>query len=147
VRDRVSRYNSHVSSPAEIRKKGGKDTNRFQTAAGQGLSSSQPDHAHLQRPHPSNPYLQLALNTLDVVQLDALPPASPRWLAPEQQQLLRHTHRIATHLVTADIAAEARKSQAADNSLIGLACAVSPLVLAVEATRNAVSTSSRLDNM
>lgn len=50
---------------------------------------------HLQRPHPTNPYLELSLHTLNVLELDSLPPASSCRLPPEQQQLLRHSHCVA----------------------------------------------------
>lgn len=69
------------------------------------VSSSQPNHAHFQRPHSSDPDFELAFNTLHVVKLNALPPASPRRLTPEQKQLLRHTNRVVTHLVAANVAA------------------------------------------
>lgn len=69
------------------------------------LPSPQTNDAHLQRPDATDPHLQLALNALNILELDALPPASPGRLTPEQKQLLGHTHRISTHVVTPDVAA------------------------------------------
>lgn len=58
---------------------------------------------HLKRPDTSDPDLQLAFHTLDVLQLDALPPASPGWLAPEKEQLLRHADGVAIGRLAADV--------------------------------------------
>ncbi len=94
--------------------------------------STKADDTHLQRPHPPDPHLQFALNTVDVVQLDALPPASTCWLPPKEEQLLRHAHRVVAHLVTPNIGAQPRQGQAADNGLVRLPCPVAPQVVMVE---------------
>lgn len=100
---------------------------------------TQADNAHLQRPHPSDPDLELALHARNVLELNALPPAAPGGLAPEEQQLLGHTHGIGAHLVTADVTAEARKCKTADDGLVGLTCAVTPGVVMVKASVKSVS--------
>lgn len=48
---------------------------------------------HLQSPHPPDPNLERPIHALHIVQLNPFPPTSPRRLPPEQQQLLRHSHR------------------------------------------------------
>ena len=50
---------------------------------------------HFQGPDPPNPHLQLPLDALDIVELHTLPPAPPRGFAPEEEQLLGHTHGAA----------------------------------------------------
>ena len=72
------------------------------------------------------------------MQLDALPPAAARGLAPEEEQLLRHADGGAAR-VAADVGAEAREGQAADYGFVGLAGAVAPAVVVVEAARGGVS--------
>ena len=96
---------------------------------------AQANNAHLQRPHPANPHLQFSPSrqALDVLELDALPPAAARRLAPEQQQLLRHADRVVADLVTADVGAQPRQRQRANDRLVGLARAVAPVVVVVEA--------------
>lgn len=49
---------------------------------------------HFERPDSSDPDLQFALDALDIGELDALPPASPRRFPPEEQQLLRHADGV-----------------------------------------------------
>ena len=119
--------NSPVRSPASSR-----ETSIPSTLV--HSSSPKPNDTHLQRPDPPDPHLEPALDALDVVELDALPPAAPGGLAPEQQQLLGHADRVAADVVAADVAAQPRQRQAADDGLVGLPCAVTPSVIAVEAT-------------
>lgn len=95
--------------------------------------SAESNHAHLQRPHAPDPHLELALDALNIVQLDALPPAAPGGFPPEQEQLLRHADGVAAHFVAADVAAQPRQGQAADDGLVGLAGAVAPAIVVVEA--------------
>ena len=96
---------------------------------------TQPDDTHLERPHPPDPNLEFdsLRHALNAVELDTLPPAPPGRLAPEEEQLLRHAHGIAAHLVAADVGPQARKGEAADDGLVGFACTVAPLVVVVEA--------------
>src|SRR5690554_131309 len=47
-------------------------------------SLAQPNNAHLQRPHATDPHLERPLDALDALEIDALPPAAARRLAPEQ---------------------------------------------------------------
>lgn len=96
-------------------------------------ASPEADDAHLQRPHPPDPHLELALDALDALQLDALPPAATGRLAPKQKQLLGHTHGVATHLVAPDVTTQTGQCQAADHGLVRLASAVAPVVVVVEA--------------
>jgi hypothetical protein len=63
------------------------------------------DDAHLKSPYSSDPDLKLALNTCDILKLDAFPPASSSGFAPEKQKLLGHANSVGTHLVTSDITA------------------------------------------
>ena len=50
---------------------------------------------HLQGPDPPDPDFQGSLDALDVLEVDAFPPASTSWLSPEQKKLLRHADRVA----------------------------------------------------
>lgn len=104
---------------------------------------AQANNAHLQRPHPANPDLELGPSgqALDVLELDALPPAAAGRLAPEQQQLLRHADRVVADLVAADVGAQPRQRQRADDRLVGLARAVAPVVVVVEAAGTDVGVS------
>lgn len=67
--------------------------------------SSQSNDAHLERPDTTDPDFELARNAIYIFQLDTLPPASSGWLAPEQQQLLGHTHGSIVHVISSDVAA------------------------------------------
>ena len=49
---------------------------------------------HLESPHSADPDFQCTRYTLNVLELDALPPASPGGFAPEQQQLLCHADSV-----------------------------------------------------
>lgn len=98
------------------------------------MPSPQSNNTHLQRPHPSNPHLELALHALHVVELDTFPPAATGWLAPEKKQLLRHADGITAHIVPADVAAEAGEGKTADDGFVGFAGAVAPVVFAVKAS-------------
>lgn len=76
------------------------------------------------------------MHTPDVVKLDAFPPASTGRFPPEEQELLSHTNGIAVSKVVAfDVSPEACKSNTANHRLIGLAGAVAPMIVVVEATR------------
>ena len=88
---------------------------------------------HLERPYSPDPHLQPAFNALDTLEVHALPPAAPRGLAPEQQQLLGHADGVAGQVVAADIGAEAGERDTADDGLVGLVGAVTPSVVVVEA--------------
>ena len=48
---------------------------------------------HFKSPHPTDPNLDLPLNTFHFVKLDALPPASTGWFSTEKKKLLRHSNR------------------------------------------------------
>jgi hypothetical protein len=60
---------------------------------------------HLECPNPSDPDLELALHTLDIFDLHALPPTSACWFPPEKQELLCHAYRIAVEFVAPNISA------------------------------------------
>jgi hypothetical protein len=89
---------------------------------------------HLQRPDPSYPHLELALDASDVIKLNTFPPASASRFPPEEKELLGHTDGIAIGKVVAlDIGPQACKRNTADNSLVGLASTVTPSIVVVEA--------------
>lgn len=89
---------------------------------------------HLQSPHPPNPHFQPAIDPIDIVQLDPFPPASPRRFPPEQEQFLRHAEGVAVgEVVALDVGAQAGQRETADDGFVGLAGAVAPLVVVVEA--------------
>lgn len=89
---------------------------------------------HLERPNPSNPDLELAFYTPDIVKLNTFPPATASWFPPEQQQLLSHADSVAVgQIISFDIGPQARKSNAADNGFIGFSSAVAPVVIVIEA--------------
>lgn len=96
---------------------------------------TQSNHTHLQRPHPADPHLQLraGLETLDTLELDTFPPAPASGLAPEKQKLLGHADGVAAHLVALDVGAQAGEGEGADDGLVGLAGAMAPAVVVVEA--------------
>lgn len=98
---------------------------------------TQPNDAHLQRPYPADPHLELPLDTFDALQLDAFPPATPCRFTPEEEQLLRHTDRVTVadtaDLVAADVAAQPCQCEAANDRLVRLSGAVAPFVVVVEA--------------
>jgi hypothetical protein len=66
---------------------------------------TQTNDAHLEGPYPSDPDLELALNTCNVLELDTFPPATASGLTPEKEKLLSHTNSVGTHLVASNIAA------------------------------------------
>jgi len=96
--------------------------------------SPQADNTHLQSPDSSDPHLELPLHAVDVVELYALPPTSPGRLPPEQQQLLCHAHSVVAHFVTTDVTAKPCEGKTADDGLVRLAGAVSPLVVVIKTT-------------
>ncbi|CAF3642287.1 unnamed protein product [Fusarium graminearum] len=91
---------------------------------------------HLKGPYPSDPDLEFALNASNVLELNALPPASASGFAPEEEKLLGHANSVGTHLVASDIAAQTGKCQTANDSLVGLTSTVAPSVVVVETTYN-----------
>lgn len=89
---------------------------------------------HLQRPHASDPDLELALHALHVPEIHALPPAAPRRLPPEQEELLRHTDGVGVGGVAAPgVGAETGEGDGADDGFVRLAGPVTPAVVVVEA--------------
>ena len=94
-----------------------------------------PGHTyHLQGPHAPNPHLQFSLDTIHLLQLDALPPASARGLAPKQQQFLSHADSVGScEVIAADVGSQPGESNAGDDGLVGFAGAVAPAVVVVEA--------------
>lgn len=90
---------------------------------------------HLKRPNSPDPHLEFALNSTDIVELDALPPASSRGFPPKEKELLSHADCVAVgEVVALDIRTQTSKCNAADNSLVRLASAMSPAVIVVEST-------------
>lgn len=106
--------------------------------------SAESNHGHLQRPYASDPNLELTLDAVDIVELNALPPASSRGLAPKQQELLRHTHRIVAQVAAADVASQPGQRQATNDGLVGLAGSVAPAVVVVETTAEGLACSSHV---
>lgn len=101
---------------------------------------TQANNAHLQRPNPADPDLEGSTSghAVDALEVDALPPAAAGGLAPEEQQLLGHADGAAAHVVAADVGAQARQRQRADDGLVGLARAVAPVVVVVEAAADSL---------
>jgi hypothetical protein len=92
---------------------------------------------HLQSPNSPDPHLQRALHTLHVLQLDTLPPASSGGFPPEEKQFLGHGHgRIACGCFggSMNVSAKTCERNAANDCLVGLASAVTPAIVTVEAT-------------
>lgn len=88
---------------------------------------------HFQRPNPSYPHLELALDASDVVKLNTLPPASASRFPPEEKQLLSHADGVAvSEVVALYIRPQTCKRNTANDGLVGLAGAVSPLIVVVE---------------
>jgi hypothetical protein len=96
--------------------------------------STKSNNTHLQRPHSPNPYLELALDTLDVFQLNALPPAPPGRFSPEEEQLLSHANSVVAHFVAANVAAQPSQCKTANDGLVRFACSVTPAIIVVEAS-------------
>lgn len=97
---------------------------------------------HFKCPHPSDPHLELPLNSLDIVQLNTLPPTSPCWFPPEEQELLCHSDCVARQIVTPDIGAETCERNTADDCFVRFASAMTPAIVVVEAANCLVSLSS-----
>jgi hypothetical protein len=95
--------------------------------------SSRETH-HLERPHSPNPDLQLSLHAFNVVKLDALPPASSRWLSPEQQELLCHADCIAVRCFTSNICSESCQCNGAYDGFVRLGGTVAPGIGVLETT-------------
>src|SRR3954452_7699945 len=95
---------------------------------------------HFQSPYTSDPDLDLSFGALHIIELNALPPASPSRLPPEQKKLLGHTNCIVVGQVSADVGAELGKGETADNCFVGLRGSVAPLVLTVESSVSDVRT-------
>lgn len=96
--------------------------------------SAQPNNTHLQRPHPPDPHLQLSLDPIDALELNALPPASPCGLAPEEEEFLCHANGVAAHFAAADVSTETSEREGADDGFVGLVGAVTPVIVVVEAS-------------
>lgn len=94
---------------------------------------------HLQGPYTSDPDLDWALNAFNVIKLDALPPAAAGRLAPEQKKLLGHSNGIVVGQVSSDIGAEFSQGKTANDCLVGLCGAVTPLIFAVKSTARRIS--------
>ena len=90
---------------------------------------------HFKRPHSPNPHLQLARDSFNVLELNALPPASTSGLSPEQKQLLRHANSVAVGCrITANVRAQARERDRTYDCLVGLGGTVTPSVCTIKAT-------------
>lgn len=100
-------------------------------------ASTQTNDAHLERPDAPDPYLELALDTLDIVEFDAFPPAPTGWFPPEEEELLCHVddvgvvHGIA--VAAARVGAQTSQGERADDGLAWLAGTVAPVILVVKA--------------
>ena len=100
---------------------------------------------HLQCPNTPNPNLQLSFHTLDIIQFDAFPPASPRRFPPEEKELLCHTDSsgIAIREITVGttgtrgplIGPQPGECDRADDSFVGFAGTVAPAVVVVESPK------------
>lgn len=103
---------------------------------------------HFQSPDPSDPHLELALHSSDVVELDTFPPASAGGFPPEQKQFLGHTDSVAVcEVVTFDVGPQTRKSDTTNDSLVRLSGTVAPVIIVVEATEcmSAISVDCNFD--
>ena len=101
------------------------------------------DTYHLQCPDSPDPHLEFTFNTPDIVELYTLPPASSSRFPPEEEELLRHTYRVAVgQVVTFDVSSQACQCNATDDSLVRFSSSVSPLIIMVEAARCNVSKQS-----
>lgn len=90
---------------------------------------------HLKGPDSADPDLECAINAVDILKINTLPPASASGLAPEQKQLLCHTDSVGVG-VTTNISAETSQSDTAYDGLVGLSSTVTPGVVVVEAAVN-----------
>lgn len=90
---------------------------------------------HFERPDTPDPDLQLAWYTIDILKFDSFPPASPCRLAPEEEKLLSHSNNIGVgHFITLDVGTKSSESNAADDSLVGFICPVTPAIVMIEAS-------------
>lgn len=96
--------------------------------------SAQANNTHLEGPHSSNPHLKRSIDSLDILQVDAFPPAPPRRLAPEEKELLGHANGVVVHVVAADIAAQSSQGKTAHDRFVGLTGTMTPAVVMIEAT-------------
>lgn len=94
---------------------------------------------HFECPHPTDPNLDLALSTIHILKFDALPPASPGWLSPEQKELLRHSNCIVVGCVSFCICSEFSQCKAADDCLVRFRRTMTPPVVTIESAAKSVS--------
>lgn len=81
------------------------------------VCSIQSQTHHFQGPYPPNPDLDLPLDAIHVLKIDALPPAPARWLPPEQEKLLGHPYGVAIGDVPLDIGTELGQGETAYHRL------------------------------
>lgn len=89
---------------------------------------------HLEGPNSADPDLECAVDTFNIIEVNAFPPAAASRLAPEQKELLSHADSVGVGVAT-DIGTQTSKGDTADDSLVGLASTVTPGIVVVEATR------------
>ena len=88
---------------------------------------------HLQSPHASYPNFQLALHAFHVLEVDAFPPTSTGWFAPEKQKLLGHADGVVVgQFAAADVGAETRQSETANYGFLGFAGTMAPAVIVIK---------------
>ncbi|KAG7145985.1 hypothetical protein HYQ46_005233 [Verticillium longisporum] len=88
--------------------------------------SPKANNTHFQGPDTPDPHLELSLDTLNILKLNAFPPAPPGRFPPEKEEFLSHTNRVAAHLTASDVTTQACQSKAAYHRLVGLSRPVTP---------------------
>lgn len=89
---------------------------------------------HLEGPNSADPDLECAVDTFNIIKVNAFPPAAASRLAPEQKELLSHADSVGVGVAT-DIGTQTSKGDTADDSLVRLASTVTPGIVVVETTR------------
>lgn len=129
----ISRPASGMLAQPCARSKENHTSNAICFSLAQMYSLTQPNDAHLERPHPSDPHFERPVYPFDVVQLDAFPPATTSGLSPEEEKFLCHAYGVTAHLIAADVAAKPGEGQAADYRFVGFTGAMTPAVIVIEA--------------
>lgn len=85
------------------------------------------DSYHFKCPNTSDPNLELALNSLDALEIDTFPPATSCRFSPEEEEFLSHTDSVtARWIVSFDICTKFCQCDTAYDSLVWLTSSVAP---------------------
>lgn len=88
---------------------------------------------HFKRPDPPNPHLKFTFHSLDVVQLNALPPTSSRWFPPEQEEFLGHSNGITVCKVVAfDVGTQPCECDTANDRFIWFSSSMTPPIIVIK---------------